>query len=111
MADSRQVAINFISKLAGEVFSRAIRGECQYEPDKRQLEKVLQQAQTLQATQLELQILNTIAVVSSLSGHVSESYEHFRTLCERHAELNDLNGMVTSLNNQGVVLHMLGKST
>lgn len=109
MSDSRQVTINFISSMAQKIFSRAIHGQCAYENDMRQLQNYIKQARSLQDNPLELQLLNTVAVVTSVSGYLAESCTLFRELYERYAMLNDIDGMVTSLNNQALCFDFLGK--
>lgn len=100
--------LTLIDNQSREIFSRAVYGQCHYERDMRQLQRLLEQARALQAVPTELGILNSIAVVSSVCGYFHETSAQFRVLYERYAEINDVDGMVTSLNNQAVTLHTLG---
>lgn len=107
-APSDKVA-KWYDNLGQQILSRAIRGECNYAQDMPQLQVMLSKVQELQVESVELSLLNVIAVVSSVSGYFSEAAAHFRTVYERSVLTNNLNGMITALNNQALTLDMLGK--
>jgi len=96
--------VNFFRKLVRRVFDRVLTGDFDYEKDMRELNRYRSQARKYELRQLEPEVVNVMAVLTSISGRIEEGYLLFQQLYEVAEDLDDLNGMILSLLNQGVNL-------
>lgn len=104
-SDGKSAAlVNFFRKLVRRVFDRVLTGDYDYEKDMRELDRYRSQARKYELRQLEPEVVNVMAVLNSISGRIEEGYLLFQQLYELAEDLDDLNGMVLSLLNQGINL-------
>ena len=96
--------VNFFRKLVRRVFDRILTGDFDYEKDMRELDRYRCQVKKYELRELEPEVVNVMAVLTSISGRIEEGYLLFQQLYEMAEDLGDLNGMVLSLLNQGINL-------
>jgi tetratricopeptide (TPR) repeat protein len=103
--DKKSKAIsNFTEKMTERMFDRIVRGQIDYTKDLRELEKYREQARQIGDLSLEGNIVNTTAVLESLTGHIQKGYLLFQELYDIAEKQSDLRGMTLAFMNQGINL-------
>jgi tetratricopeptide (TPR) repeat protein len=109
MDEQDNPVVKFISQVSKQIFERTIRGQIDYDNDIKALQKYREMAQKANAPRQEANMVNYMAVLNSVSGHLTLADEQFTQLFILQQANNSLNGMVTALNNRAVFLSSLGK--
>jgi len=109
MDEQDNPVVKFIAQVAGQIFERIIRGQIDYESDLKALQKYRDMAKQANAPRREASIVNYIAILNSVSGHLSLASEQFTQLYDLHKAMNSREGMVVALNNKAFFLISLGK--
>lgn len=101
--------VRFIAEMSKQVFERNIRGEIDYENDLKALQKYLEMARQANAPLQEARIINLMAVLNSISGHLELAEEQFTKLFILNQMRGDKFGMATALNNKAFFFTSLGR--
>jgi len=109
MDEQDNPVVKFIAQVAGQIFERIIRGQIEYESDLKALQKYREMAKQANAPRREANIVNYIAILNSVSGHLSLANEQFTQLYDLHNAMNSREGIVVALNNKAFFLISLGK--
>ncbi|MDX2078343.1 MAG: tetratricopeptide repeat protein [bacterium] len=101
--------VRFIAEMSKQIFERNIRGQIDYENDLKAFQKYRDMAHQANAPRQEARIVNLMAVMNSISGHLSLAEEQFTLAFVLNQELGDKFGVVTALNNKAFFLTSLGR--
>mgnify|MGYP001273055976 CR=1 FL=1 len=101
--------VRFIAEMSKPIFERSMRGEIDYDNDLKALQKHLEMARQAKAPLEEARVINLIAVLNSMSGHLTLAEEQFTKLFTHNQTMGNKFGMVTALNNKAFFLTSLGR--
>lgn len=109
MDEQDNPVVKFIKHVSDQIFERLIRGQVDYANDLKALEKYRDMARQANAPRREAGLVNSIAVLNMVAGHLELAEEQFTRFYQLQESLGSLSGMVTALNNKGFFLASLGK--
>ncbi|MCU0481739.1 MAG: hypothetical protein MUE54_11090 [Anaerolineae bacterium] len=101
--------VKFITEVSNQIFERLLRGQIDYANDLKALEKYRDMARQANAPRLESGLVNYMAVLNMVAGHLELAEEQFTRFYHLQESQGSLAGMVTALNNKGFFFASLGK--
>lgn len=100
MANSKEESFSeFIMMLGRRIYERTVRGNFDYKKDMRQLEHYRTQAQRVNMPLLEARMMNAMAILASVAGHMDEAEALYKQLLDLYAAHENAEGTVRTLNN------------
>lgn len=102
-------AILMLELMNSRAFERIQRGDFKFEKDMKDLKRLDKQAKKLAAPQkTRTSILNNIAILNAMSGHVEDAKHQFSKIYELEASQDNIDGMVLMLLNQAALSGLQG---
>jgi tetratricopeptide (TPR) repeat protein len=109
MSNPQESLVQFLTKLAMNVFDRVIRGRIDFDKDMGELNRHRKQAIDLGDARLEARIVSIMATLCSYSGRFSQAIDLFWQARALYQQTEHSVGLATTLNNLAVEYDKIGQ--
>ncbi|MCB9453534.1 MAG: hypothetical protein H6672_19045 [Anaerolineaceae bacterium] len=102
---------SILTQVVTKIFQRIIRSEYDYDRDMQSLQDMLKRANKLNLPTLERRVLNCMAALNLMSGHLDQAEEAYQQLYQLHEAAGQEQMMVVPLSNLAVISRVQGDFT